>query len=386
MNRPRLRRIRSSAAIRDPPGGGRLGRNRQGQSRLVAHSAAISARRLHLGWIPSFGDELFDFFEHARLGTPELIPESGLNGVSCAYEAGSFLGIAFGSGHSAQPDKLATPRLAGGHARVPWVVSRAYAGSGVQNEGCLEPGVGGTPIRTINERVHGGRSSERKGPTMSTMIDEILSQLSADDLATRLGTDPDTAMEAARRALPALLGGLDLEVRSGKADDLGVAALKDHDPALLSRDNPLSLVDFSDGEKIVGHMFGGNRGAVEQRLGAAGTAEEGMFSKLLPMLAPLVMSWLAGRMTGKGGSSASGGGGGGIGDLLGGVLGGGSGTPRGSASAGGGLADLLGGILGGEKEKGKQAMPDLGSIFDMFGGGDEGEGGGFNIGDLLKRG
>jgi hypothetical protein len=60
---------------------------------------------------------------------------------------------------------------------------------------------------------------------------------------------------------------------------------------------PLALVDFSDGEKIVGHMFGDNAGAVEQRLGATGKAEEGLFSKLLPMLAQLVMSWLAGRMT-----------------------------------------------------------------------------------------
>jgi hypothetical protein len=217
---------------------------------------------------------------------------------------------------------------------------------------------------------------------MSTMIDDILSHLNADDLATKLGTDPDTAMDAARRALPALLGGLDLEVKSGKADELGAAALKDHDPGLLTHANPLALVDFSDGEKIVGHMFGDKRGAVEQRLGATGKAEEGLFSKLLPMLAPLVMSWLAGRMTGKAGSSAPGGSGGGLGDLLGGVLGGGGGASRGGASAGGGLGELLGGILGGEKEKGKQAMPDLGGIFDMFGGGDDGDGGG--LGDLLK--
>ena len=40
---------------------------------------------------------------------------------------------------------------------------------------------------------------------MATMIDEIMSQISADDLAARLGTDPETAMDAARKALPALL-------------------------------------------------------------------------------------------------------------------------------------------------------------------------------------
>lgn len=218
---------------------------------------------------------------------------------------------------------------------------------------------------------------------MSNMIDEILSQLPADDLAARLGTDPETAMDAARRALPALLSGLDLEVQSGQADALGAAALKDHDPSILAQDNPLSLIDFSDGEKILGHMFGDNRGAVEQRLGASGKAEAGLFSKLLPMLAPLVMSWLAGRMKSKAGSASSGGGGGGLGDILGGLLGG---EGAGGAAPGGGLGDLLGGILGGEKEAGKQAMPDLGGLFDMFGGSgrDDDEDTGLDIGDLLK--
>lgn len=222
---------------------------------------------------------------------------------------------------------------------------------------------------------------------MSTMIDDILSQLPADELAARLGTDPETAMDAARRALPALLGGLDLEVQSGKADALGAAALKDHDPSLLGKEDPLGHVDFTEGEKILGHMFGDNRAAVEHRLGASGKAEAGLFSKLLPMLAPLVMSWLAGRMRNQAGDASSGGGGGGIGDLLGGLLGGGGGggaTASGATDAGGGLGDLLGSILGGEKEAGKQSMPDLGGLFDMFGGGDDGDGGGLDIGDLLK--
>lgn len=219
---------------------------------------------------------------------------------------------------------------------------------------------------------------------MSNMIDDILSRLPAEELAARLGTDPDTAMDAARRALPALLAGLDMEVQSGNADALGVAAAQDHDPGLLAQENPLALVDFSDGEKILGHMFGDTRGAVEQRLGASGKAEAGLFSKLLPMLAPLVMSWLAGRMQKKADTSSSGGGGGGLGDLLGGLLGGGS---AGGGASGGGLGDLLGGILGGEKEAGKQAMPDLGGLFDMFGGGsrqDGDDGNGLDIGDLLK--
>lgn len=204
---------------------------------------------------------------------------------------------------------------------------------------------------------------------MSSMMDQILSGLPIDQIAERLGTDPDTAEDAVRRALPALLSGLDLEVQTGKAESLASAALQDHDPDILTRDNPLAFVDAADGEKILGHLFGSDRTAVEQRLGAGGKAEAGLFSKLLPMLAPLVMSWLAGRLRNKAGAGGGGGattvdgGGGGLGDLLGGLLGGGGGS-------GGGIGDLLGGILGGEKEAGKQAMPDLGGLFDMFTGGD----------------
>jgi hypothetical protein len=178
-----------------------------------------------------------------------------------------------------------------------------------------------------------------------------------------------------RRALPALLSGLDLELQSGKAEALGAAALNDHDPGLLEQANPLALVDTSDGEKILGHIFGDNRSVVEQRLGATSHGDSGIFSKLLPLLAPLIMSWLAGRLTKQAGTR-SGEGGGGLGDLLGGLLGGGS-------SSGGEIGDLLGGILGGEKAAGKAAMPDLGGLFDLFGGGGDDEGG-FDIGDLLK--
>ena len=51
------------------------------------------------------------------------------------------------------------------------------------------------------------RSRTLEEGIMASMIDEILAQLPAEDLAARLGTDPNTAMDAARKALPALVGG-----------------------------------------------------------------------------------------------------------------------------------------------------------------------------------
>jgi hypothetical protein len=66
---------------------------------------------------------------------------------------------------------------------------------------------------------------------------------------------------------------------------------------------------------------------------------------MLPMLAPLVMTYLAKQFSKRGGTGATasatgGAGAGGLEDLLGGMLGGQSGQA-------GGLGDLLGGLLGG---------------------------------------
>ena len=79
---------------------------------------------------------------------------------------------------------------------------------------------------------------------------------------------------------------------------------------------------------------------VVNRLGATGGGGgTDLIGKLLPILAPIALSYLAGRVGGGGGktSAASAGG---LGDILGGLLGGGGG-------GGGGLGDILGGLLGG---------------------------------------
>jgi hypothetical protein len=182
-------------------------------------------------------------------------------------------------------------------------------------------------------------------------VEEILSRIPMGQLAARLGVDEGTAEQAARQAVPALLGGI-----RANTDDPGGAssfarAVEKHDGGLVDGGVDLGQVDEADGDKIVGHVFGPQRDQVVQALGGAGGAGGGqdLIAKLLPILAPIVMSWLAQKF---GGRAAEAGGGGGMGDLLGGVLGsvlGGAGGPAGQgggAGAGGGLGDLLGGLLG----------------------------------------
>jgi hypothetical protein len=206
--------------------------------------------------------------------------------------------------------------------------------------------------------------------------DEILSQIPMSQLAQQLGVDEATAEEAVRSAVPALLGGM-----AANAQDPGGAASLEN--ALSQHtSNPLEGlgiegIDTKDGEAIVGNVFGDNTDQVVNKLGGQ-SGGKSLMQQLLPILAPIVLSMLAGKfMKGQAGGPAtapaggeapaggpmpsggsgtggledllgsataaggSGGASGGIGDLLGGLLGGSSGGST------GGIEDLLGGLLGG---------------------------------------
>ena len=164
-------------------------------------------------------------------------------------------------------------------------------------------------------------------------VDEILSQIPLAQLAGQLGVDEYTAEQATRQQ-----------------EQMGLTPV-----LLVTGGVDLAQVDPGDGDKIVGHVFGANREQVVQKLGSAGGAGIGqdLIAKLLPILAPIVMAWLAQKLTGAGaaaGAPAAPAGtpaGGGIGGVLGGVLGSVLGGSGGSAGAAGGLGDLLGGLLGG---------------------------------------
>ena len=192
-------------------------------------------------------------------------------------------------------------------------------------------------------------------------IDDLMGQIPLDQLADRLGVDRATAEQATRKALPALLAGLQANAQDPAGEASLAQALGKHNNSLLGSGVDLSQIDTDDGDAIVGHVFGANREQVVNKLGSTEPAGQGLIGKLLPMLAPMVLSWLAGRFLGgnkTGGESASGGGlsdllpgaggqagGGGLGDLLGSVLGGSK--TGGQGDAGGSITDILGGLLGG---------------------------------------
>ena len=182
-------------------------------------------------------------------------------------------------------------------------------------------------------------------------VDEILSQIPLQQLAGQLGVDENTAEQATRQALPALLGGIQANTADPGGASSFASAVQQHDGALVNGGVDLDQVDTDQGQKIVGHVFGANQGAVVNQLGAlGGTGGQDLISKLLPILAPIVMSYLASKLMGGGAAAAPAGApaGGGIGDVLGGLLGsvlGGGGAQQ--QSGGPDLGSLLGGLLGG---------------------------------------
>jgi hypothetical protein len=191
--------------------------------------------------------------------------------------------------------------------------------------------------------------------------DEILADLPMDQLAAQLGTDPATAEQAVRTALPALFGGLQANVATDEQGGLNLAqALTQHsDPRFLDGGVALEDVDSDDGHAIVQHIFANSPDQLQTlQAGSGGTAA--LISKLLPILAPIVMAYIAKKLNmGNAGShqstqpSAEGGLGDLLGPILGGLFGGGAAAPSGGGS--GGFGDILGQILGGQTPQPQQA-------------------------------
>lgn len=98
-------------------------------------------------------------------------------------------------------------------------------------------------------------------------VDELMSQLPLDDIAAQLGIDRAQAESAVQHALPALLYGVAANAEDHQAAESLGEALTQHDP--LDGAVDVSGIDVGDGEKIVGHVFGGNTDQVVSQLANA---------------------------------------------------------------------------------------------------------------------
>lgn len=186
-------------------------------------------------------------------------------------------------------------------------------------------------------------------------VDDILADIPMNQLAAQLGVDQATAEQAARQAIPALLGGMQANSQDPAGAMSLAGALGDHSSDLIDGGVDLDQVNANDGEKIVGNIFGPNQDQVAQTLGGnLGGQAGGLIKQLLPILAPIVLAYLSKRLRGQQqgtgqddplGSILGGGAGGSnpLNDLLSSMLGGGA---AGQQPSGGSILDMLGGLLG----------------------------------------
>ena len=202
-------------------------------------------------------------------------------------------------------------------------------------------------------------------------LDDLIAQIPIQDIASKLGVDSSEVSTAVQQLVPALVGGLQVNVQDGDTDSSKLEeAVNNHAASgLLDGGVNVNDVDANEGDKIVANIFGGNdSSAVASALAGQGAGGSGLIQKLLPILAPIVLAYIGKQFANNNAPAAGAGqqqaGGGGLGDILGSILGGATGgggggnNPLGSilgSVLGGGsggsnpIGEILGGLLGGKK-------------------------------------
>lgn len=181
-------------------------------------------------------------------------------------------------------------------------------------------------------------------PLLAEQLMQQLQGAPLQDISRQLGTGHAETQSAVAMALPMLLGALGRNAQDAQgAESLFGALQRDHMPAAPQPAMDLggllgsllggggAALGGDAGAAILGHIFGGSRERAESALGQS-TGQGVDAGRLLQMLAPIVMSFLAQRVN-SGGMDA-----GGLGQMLGQerARAQGTGTPGG---------DLLGSLL-----------------------------------------
>ncbi|AWM14477.1 hypothetical protein DI487_11835 [Flavobacterium sediminis] len=174
---------------------------------------------------------------------------------------------------------------------------------------------------------------------MAGILDLINSDLGKQiigNISAQTGISETQASDVVSSSVPELLGAMQGNMLSGDSANGLLNALTSgkHNGSIL--DNVSGFLnggDFSDGSKILNHLLGDKLNAVSTGISNKTGVSSSIITKILPMLAPIIMGYL-GKQTQKGNvSSASD-----LGGLLGGLL-------TGVTSGNGGGGDILTSVL-----------------------------------------
>lgn len=181
------------------------------------------------------------------------------------------------------------------------------------------------------------------------LINGSLGNQVVDSISREAGASKEETQSVVSAALPALFGALQSNASGGGAQGILNALNKKHDGGILDNlSNGLDAGVLNDGNGVLKHVLGGKQDSLQQALSQKTGVSIANVSKILALLAPIVMGYLGKEAKSKSVNNDSG-----LSDLLGGLLGGGSGS------------DILGSILGGGS--GKNSGGNLGGILGGLG-------------------
>ena len=199
---------------------------------------------------------------------------------------------------------------------------------------------------------------------LASMLKTMLNADSIAKMSEKTGTSTDEVKSVLLSALPALLKGVQGQASNRETVAGFAGALDSH-----ARDDTsdiaafLSQVDLEDGEKIVGHLLGGDQGETTRAAAKKAGLSTAATGSILGAAAPLLMSLLGQQATQAVQAQPQNGGGQQAAPSGAGVLAGMLGAQQQNAKPSG-LGGLLSGLFGG----GQQQSADSNPIGSMMGG------------------
>ena len=131
---------------------------------------------------------------------------------------------------------------------------------------------------------------------MASLVDSLLEQLQNPDrvnqISGKLGVPPEKVNSAISAAISAIMAGLAKNTEKPDGAASLSKALDQHNGTGLDDDSYFDSYDADDGDKILGHVFGDKKPAVESQVAAFGGISGGQGEDLMKMLAPLVLGYL----------------------------------------------------------------------------------------------
>jgi hypothetical protein len=170
-------------------------------------------------------------------------------------------------------------------------------------------------------------------------LTNILGALTGNDavgaIAENLNIDSKQVSSVITNALPSLLGAMQKNASTPGGAEALAKALGDHAGSAGNLISNLKISDLTDGNKILGHIFGGDLnnvlGGISKKSGVASS----LVGKILASIAPSLLALLGKGQQGSGTSAAN------LAGMLGTILG----ATQGNSNSGlGGLGGLLGGL------------------------------------------